>query len=111
MLHIQNIDKLIDKRIIGGWVIKDINPHPVQSLYMFDVQCISPIGVCMDRCTISLNRKGVMFRDIGKPPRLTYFFRYNGEDTNVCAGRDWLCDMDNFIGQFEYIITKYHNKR
>jgi hypothetical protein len=108
MLHIKNIKKLIDKPVFGGWVIKEVHNHPTVGFYIFDIQCFSPIGVSMDMCTISLTRKGVIFRNTGEPPRLTYFFRYNGKETNVCAGRDWLCDMDNFIGQFEYIIKKYH---
>jgi hypothetical protein len=44
----------------------------------------------------------------GRPAETVYFFRYNGEDTNVCGGADWFGDMDNFVGQMEYIIKKYH---
>ena len=118
MLHIHNITKLRNRKIIGGWVVRDINCHPVQNKYMFDVQCMSPLGVCMDRCTISLNRTPMVLRSNPmvlsakcSPADLVYYFRYNGEDTNVCCSRDWLSDMKNFVGQLEYIIKKYHNKQ
>ena len=111
MLTIENITKVGSRRIFGGWVIKGINLHPTQKKYMFDVHCLGPVGTTIDRCTISLNRNGMVLRDIGKPPKMIYYFNYNGGQTNVCAGAEWLGDVKNFLGQMEYIITKYHNKR
>ena len=113
MLTIQNITKLRNRKIIGGWVVRDINCHPVQNKYMFDIHCFSPLGVgiTMDRCTISLNRIGMVTHNVGKRDVITYFFNYNGEETNVCGSAEWLGDMKNFVGQMEYIIKKYHNKQ
>jgi len=111
MLTIKNVTKLGNRKVFANWVIRAINCHPVQNKYMFDVQCMSPLGVCMDRCTISLNRIGMVTHDVGKGDVITYFFRYNGEDTNVCGSAEWLGDMKNFVGQMEYIIKKYHNKQ
>ena len=118
MLTIKNITKLGNRKVIGSWVIRAINCHPTQDKYMFDVQCMSPLGVCMDRCTISLNRTPMVLRANPmvlsakcSPADLVYYFRYNGEDTNVCCSRDWLSDIGNFVGQMEYIIKKYHNKQ
>ena len=111
MLHIQNIRKVINRKVFGGWVIRDVNGHPTQSKYMFDIHCLSPIGVVMDRCTISLDRKGRMLKTMTHPDSLSYFFNYNGEQTNVCGGADWLADMDNFTSQLELIIKDYHNKQ
>jgi hypothetical protein len=111
MLTIKNVTKLGNRKVFANWVIRNINCHPVQEKYMFDVQCMSPIGVCMDRCTISLNRKGILIHSIGQPSHISYFFNYNGEQTNVCGGAEWLGDMKNFVGQMEYIIKKYHNKQ
>jgi len=113
MLTIQNITKLRNRKIIGGWVVRDINCHPVQNKYMFDIQCFSPLGVgsIMDRCTISLNRTPMVLQPDGKPAELVYYFNYNGKDTNVCGGREWLSDIGNFVGQLEYIIKKYHNEQ
>ncbi len=108
MLHIHNIRKIENRIVFGGWVVKGINNHPTQRKYMFDVHCMGPIGNTIDRCTISLNRKAMVLHNIGKPAETVYFFRYNGEDTNVCGGADWFGDMDNFVGQLEYIIKKYH---
>jgi len=108
MLTIQNVTKLAGRRIFGGWVVRDMNCHPTQHKYMFDIHCMGPIGNTIDRCTISLNRNGIVLRNVGKPDETVYFFRYNGEDTNVCGGADWFGDMDNFVGQMEYIIKKYH---
>ena len=111
MLHIQNIRKALNRKVFGGWVIKDVNGHPTQSKYMFDIHCFSPIGVVMDRCTISINRIGIVQRTLGRPVEFAYFFNYNGVMTNVCGGADWLADMDNFTKQLEYIIKEYHNKK
>ena len=111
MLHIQNIRKALNRRVFGGWVIKDINNHPTQGKYMFDIHCFSPIGVVMDRCTISLERRGRMLKTMTHPDTRSYFFNYNGVETNVCGSSDWLGDMDNFTKQLEYIIKEYHNKK
>ena len=111
MLTIKNITKLGNRKVFGSWVIRAINCHPTQDKYMFDVQCMSPLGVCMDRCTISLNRIGMVTHDVGKRDVITYFFNYNGEETNVCGSAEWLGDMKNFVEQMEYIIKKYHNKQ
>ena len=111
MLHIQNIRKALNRRVFGGWVIKELNGHPTQSKYMFNIHCFSPIGVVMDRCTISLERRGRMLKTMTHPDTRSYFFYYNGTETNVCGGADWLGDMDNFTKQLEYIIKEYHNKK
>ena len=112
MLTIQNVTKLGNRRVFANWVIRNINCHPVQDKYMFDIHCMSPLGVCMDRCTISLNRIGVNALDPKTNKRKpTYFFNYNGDRTNVCGSSEWLGDMKNFVGQLEYIIKKYHNKQ
>ena len=111
MLTIQNVTKLAGRRIFGGWVVRDMNCHPVQNKYMFDMHCLGPLGNTIDRCTISLNRIGMVTHDVGKGNVITYFFRYNGEDTNVCGGAEWLGDIGNFVAQMEYIIKEYHNKR
>ena len=111
MLHIQNIRKALNRKVFGNWVIKDINNHPTQGKYMFDIHCFSPIGVVMDRCTISLERKGRLLKTMTHPTTLSYFFYYNGAETNVCGSSDWFGDMDNFTTQLEYVITNYHNKQ
>jgi len=111
MLTIKNVTKLGNRRVFANWVIRNINCHPVQGKYMFDIHCMSPLGVCMDRCTISLNRTPMVLHNVGKPDEKVYFFRYNGEKTNVCGGAKWLGDMKNFVGQLEYIIKKYHNEQ
>lgn len=111
MLHIQNIRKVLNRKVFGGWVIRDVNGHPTQSKYMFDIHCLSPVGVVMDRCTISLDRKGTLLKTMTHPDEVSYFFNYNGVRTKVCGGADWLADMDNFVGQLEFIIKNYHNKQ
>ena len=113
MLHIQNITKLRNRKIIGGWVVRDINCHPVQNKYMFDIHCFSPLGVgiTMDRCTISLNRIGEVQRSMFKPDATAYFFNYNGLPTDVCVTGEWIKNPENFISQLKYIINTYHNKR
>jgi hypothetical protein len=111
MLTIQNVTKLAGRRIFGGWVVRDMNCHPVQNKYMFDMHCLGPLGNTIDRCTISLNRKGMILQPDGKPAELVYYFNYNGADTNVCGGAEWLGDIGNFVAQMEYIIKEYHNKR
>ena len=111
MLHIENITKVGSRRIFGGWVIKGINLHPTQNKYMFDVHCLGPVGTTIDRCTISLNRIPIVLHSDGRPAETVYFFNYNGGKTNVCGGAEWLGDIKNFLGQMEYIIKKYHNKR
>ena len=111
MLHIENITKVGSRRIFGGWVIRDINLHPTQKKYMFDVHCLGPVGTTIDRCTISLNRIGMVTHNFGKRDVITYFFNYNGEVTNVCGSSEWLGNVNNFLGQMEYIIQKYHNKK
>jgi hypothetical protein len=110
MLHIHNTTKLIDKRIIGGWVIKEINIHPTQSLYMFTLHCIGPLGNTIDKCSISLKRIGTPIQPIGQPSHLSYFFRYDGKDTNICGGADWFGDIDNFLTQIGLVIKSYHNR-
>ena len=109
MLHIQNIRKVLNRKVFGGWVIRDVNGHPTQSKYMFDIHCHSPLGIVMNRCTISLNRKGTLLKTMTHPDSLSYFFNYNGTKTRVCGGADWLGDIDNFVGQLEFIIKNYHN--
>jgi hypothetical protein len=111
MLTIQNVTKLAGRRIFGGWVVRDMNCHPTQHKYMFDMHCMGPLGNTIDRCTISLNRKGMMLQPDGKPAERVYYFNYNGEDTNVCGGAEWLGNIGNFIAQMEFIIKRYHNKR
>ncbi len=111
MLTIQNVTKLAGRRIFGGWVVRDMNCHPTQNKYMFDMHCMGPLGNTIDRCTISLNRKAMVLHPDGKPAETVYFFNYNGEQTNVCGGAKWLGDIGNFVAQMEYIIKKYHNKR
>jgi hypothetical protein len=108
MLTIQNVTKLGGRRIFDGWVVRDMNCHPTQNKYMFDIHCMDPLGSTMDRCTISLNRKGMILQPDGKPAELVYYFNYNGADTNVCGGAEWLGDIGNFVAQMEYIIKKYH---
>ena len=111
MLHIQNILKVIDRKIMGGWKITDVSSHPTIGRYIFTVQCFSPIGRVMDSCTISLDRKGELLKTMTHPTTMTYFFNYNGDRTNVAGGADWLADIDNFTKQLEYIIQNYHNKQ
>ena len=111
MLTIKNVTKLGNRKVFANWVVRAINCHPVQGKYMFDIQCMSPIGVCMDRCTVSLERRGKMLKTMTHPTTRSYFFYYNGTETNVCGGADWLADMDNFTKQLEYIIKEYHNKK
>ena len=111
MLRIENIRNVINRKVFAGWVIRDINNHPTQGKYMFDIHCLSPIGVVMDRCTISLDRKGQLLKSMTHPDEISYFFNYNGVRTNVCGGADWLADMDNFTHQLEYVIKNYHNKK
>ena len=111
MLTIKNVTKLGNRKVFGNWVVKAINCHPVQGKYMFDIHCFSPIGVVMDRCTISLERKGRILKTMSHADEMSYFFYYNGAETNVCGGADWLADMDNFTAQLEYVITNYHNKK
>ena len=113
MLTIQNITKLRNRKIIGGWVVRDINCHPVQNKYMFDIHCFSPLGVgsTIDRCTISLNRIGELQRNMFKPDTTAYFLNYNGERTDVCVTKDWILNPENFISQLKYIIKEYHNKK
>ena len=108
MLHIHNIRKIENRKVFGGWVVKGINNHPTQGKYMFDVHCLGPVGTTIDRCTISLERTGKMLKTMTHPTKHSYFFNYNGKGTNVCGGAEWLGDMNNFIGQLEYIIKKYH---
>jgi hypothetical protein len=112
MLTIKNVTKLGNRKVFANWVVRNINCHPTQGKYMFDIQCMSPIGVCMDRCTISIDRIFVNALNPKTNKReATYFFNYNGVKTNVCGTADWLADMDNFTAQLEYIITNYHNKQ
>ena len=111
MLHIQNIRKVLNRKVFANWVIRDVNGHPTQAKYMFDIHCFSPLGVVMDRCTISLERRGRMLKTMTHPNTRSYFFNYNGVETNVCGSSDWLGDMDNFTKQLEYIIKEYHNKK
>ena len=111
MLTIKNISKLGNRKLIGGWVIKDMNSHPTQNKYMFDIHCMGPIGNGIDRCTISLNRIGQLQREMGKPEYMVYFFNYNGEQTKVCVTKDWILNPENFISQLKYIINEYHNKQ
>jgi hypothetical protein len=111
MLTIQNVTKLGNRKVFANWVIRNINCHPIQDKYMFDVQCMSPLGVCMDRCTISLNRIGELQRNMFKPDTTAYFFNYNGERTDVCVTKDWILNPENFISQLKYIINEYHNKQ
>ena len=111
MLTIKNVTKLGNRKVFGNWVVRAINCHPVQGKYMFDIHCFSPIGVVMDRCTVSLERQGKMLKTMKHPTTLSYFFYYNGVETNACGSADWLGDMDNFTAQLEYVIKKYHNKQ
>ena len=111
MLHIHNIRKIENRKVFGGWVVKNINNHPTQGKYMFDVHCLGPVGNTIDRCTISLERNGKMLKTMTHPTTHSYFFFYNGNITNVCGGAAWLGDIKNFIGQLEYIIQTYHNKQ
>ena len=111
MLHIHNIRKIENRKVFGGWVVKGINNHPTQGKYMFDVHCLGPVGTTIDRCTISLERTGKMLKTMTHPTKHSYFFNYNGKGTNVCGGAEWLGDMNNFVGQLEYIIKNYHNKQ
>ena len=111
MLTIQNVTKLAGRRIFGGWVVRDMNCHPTQNKYMFDIHCLGPLGNTIDRCTVSLNRIGKLQREMGKPDYMVYFFNYNGEQTKVCVTKDWILNPENFISQLKYIINEYHNKR
>ena len=111
MLTIKNVTKLGNRKVFANWVIRNINCHPTQNKYMFDVQCMSPIGVCMDRCTISINRIGQLQKHMGGPYYTSYYFNYNGDKTEVCVTGEWIKNTDNFVGQLEYIIKKYHNKQ
>ena len=110
MLTIQNVTKLAGRRIFGGWVVRDMNCHPTQHKYMFDMHCMGPLGNTIDRCTISLNRRGEIQRTLGRPVELAYFLYYNGERTEVCVTKDWILNPENFISQLKYIIKEYHNK-
>jgi len=112
MLTIKNVTKLGNRKVFGNWAVRAINCHPTQEKYMFDIHCFSPIGVVMDRCTISINRISVNALNPKTNKReATYFFNYNGVKTNVCGTTNWLADMDNFTAQLEYVIQKYHNKK
>jgi len=111
MLTIQNVTKLAGRRIFGGWVVRDMNCHPVQNKYMFDMHCMGPLGNTIDRCTISINRIGELQRNMFKPDSTAYFFNYNGERTKVCVTKDWILNPENFISQLKYIIKEYHNKQ
>jgi len=111
MLTIQNVTKLAGKRIFGGWVVRDMNCHPTQNKYMFDIHCMGPLGNTIDRCTVSLNRIGELQRNMFKPDSTVYFINYNGERTEVCVTKDWILNPENFISQLKYIIKEYHNKQ
>jgi len=111
MLTIENITKLENRKLIGGWVISDMNCHPTRKKYIFDIHCMGPIGNTIDRCTVSLNRIGQLQREMGKPDYMIYFLNYNGEQTKVCVTKDWILNSENFISQLKYIINEYHNKQ
>ena len=111
MLHIQNIRKLGGRRLFGGWIIKAVGGNPNAPQYLIDIHCNGPIGNRIDGCTISLNRKGVIQRTMGRPDTLAYFLYYNGERTDVCVTKDWILNPENFISQLKYIIKEYHNKK
>ena len=111
MLTIENVSKLYNRKLIGGWVVRDINCHPTQKKYMFDIHCLGPLGNTIDRCTISLNRIGELQRNMFKPDEVAYFFNYNGERTDVCVTGAWIKNPENFISQLKYIIKEYHNKQ
>ena len=111
MLTIKNVSKLVNRKLIDGWVIRDMNCHPTQNKYMFDIHCMGPIGNGIDRCTISLNRIGELQRHMFKPDEVAYFFNYNGERTDVCVTGAWIKNPENFISQLKYIIKEYHNEQ
>ena len=111
MLHIQNITKVGNRNVMGGWKITDVDSDPTMNRYIFVLECFSPIGRVMDSCTISLDRKGELLKTLTHPTAMTYFFNYNGDRTNVAGGADWLGNIDNFTTQLEYIIKHYHNKQ
>ena len=111
MLTIQNIRKLGGRRLFGGWIITAVGGNHNEPQYILDIHCNGPIGNRIDRCTISLNRIGIVQRTMGRPVELAYFLYYNGELTDVCVTKDWILNPDNFISQLKYIINQYHNKR
>ena len=84
MLHIQNIRKLGGRRLFGGWIIKAVGGNPNEPHYLLDIHCMDPLGSTIDRCTISLNRIGMVLRANPmvlsakwSPAELVYYFRYN----------------------------------
>ena len=111
MLTIQNIRKLGGRRLFGGWIITAVGGNFNEPQYILDIHCNGPIGNRIDRCTISLNRIGIVQRTMGRPVELAYFLYYNGERTDVCVTKDWILNPENFISQLKYIIKEYHNKQ
>ncbi len=75
------------------------------------MHCMGPFGYKNDRCTISLDRRGELQRRMFKPDTMGYFFRYNGNGTDVCVTKDWIKNTENFLSQLKYIIKEYHNKQ
>ncbi len=108
MLHIQNIINIADRNVFGGWKITDVDSDVNTDRYIFVIECFSPIGVVMDKCTISLERHGRMIKTMTHPTTHSYFFFYNGNITNVCGGAEWLGNIDNFLSQIRLVIKSYH---
>ena len=106
MLTIKNILKLQGQGIWDGWEVKLIYEGNQNDTYIFELHRESAWG--NGDCKIMLERTG---HKVFGQPGFSYFFIYNSQRTNISAAADWLGDMKNFVGQMEYIIQKYHNKK
>ena len=108
MLTIENYHKLINKYIVDDWTVRHMYEQSFNDTYIIKLEKLID-GIRKDKCTISLERKSHLLNYVGRPAEPTYFFNYNSQRTNVCAGADWLADIDNMVGQIGHIL-KENNK-
>ena len=105
MLTIENLNKIQNRNVAGDWVVKECGTHLHNECYYFGLYNIQPFGVT-DICRIMLERTHILDNEGTK----CYYFICNSQRTNVCGSADWLSDIDNMIGQLEYLVKGYHKK-
>jgi hypothetical protein len=112
MLTIVNINKLVNQKIWDGWEVREILEGTHNATYIFELaKYRAHIGYATEKCIIMLERTGHTHHTYGHPhsDKLTYFFIYNSQRTDVCATADWLADKDNMIAKLEYILVNKEN--
>ena len=105
MLTIKNHHKLEDRYVVDNWKVATMCEGIHNDTYLIRLHKVDSSRI-LDACTVMLERNGILQKSMTHPDEMAYYFIFDSQRTNVCAGAEWLGDIDNMIGQLRHLLRE-----